>query len=342
MIIVPLGTSSGMPTIERGVSGLALSLGGSKKWLLIDCGEGTQQQIMRSGYGVYDRAPKLAWQDLEAILITHAHGDHCFGLFGIMAMLSMVGRKAPLKIVAPGAVQAMAQAVLAHSKTFLTYPVEWTEPSSGLCLDLRKDLTCECVELSHRAPSHGYILRSSKIRATANASKLLSLGFVDGPALGEVINTLKNGIDVMAPCGVLAESAHLITFESVEESIYVGGDNSKPNLVAQAAQGVDVWVHEATYSQADWEQGGAGEKWGHSSARQVGEAAEQAKPSVLILTHFSPRYGSSDQHGVGALVQEAREVFGGEVIAAKELVSITREPRRTPTQHSEPSLKLRS
>jgi ribonuclease Z len=274
---------------------------------------------------------------LESILITHAHGDHCFGLFGIMAMLSMSGRSAPLKIVAPEPAREMALAVLGHSKTYLTYPIEWIEPAKGLSIALREDLSCECVELSHRAPSHGYILRSSKTRASADAKFLLAMGFEEGPSLGAAIAKLKAGEDVQAPNGQLACSKDVVKFERLEESVYAGGDNSDPMLVAQAAAGVGVWIHESTYSQADWENGGAGLKWGHSSARQVGAAAAAGKPGLLVLTHFSPRYGEGGK-GIGALVQEAHEAFGGKVVAAKDLVGIEVPPIAIPIES--PTIKV--
>ena len=338
MKIVPLGTSSGVPTLERGVTGLAAFVGSEKKRILVDCGEGTQQRIMRSGSSLSPDSPKLGWGELEAILITHGHGDHCFGLFGILAMMSMSGRSRPLPIVAPAEVRAMAEAVLAHSHTHLTYPISWSAPSAGSVVELFDGVRVSAVEMAHRASSHGYLIESEKIRGSANAGLLAARGFAEGPQMGKAIACLKRGESVGAPDGSIVEPREAIEFEKISESLFVGGDNSEPDRVAKAAPGALCWVHEATYAQEDWAHGGAGLKWGHSSAEMVGKAAAAGQPSALVLTHFSPRYGEGPM-GVDRLGAEASLHYAGPVHLALDLAALEFAPRREPV--ASPSKKAK-
>lgn len=330
MKIVPLGTSSGQPTMERGVTGLAAFVGSQKRWVLIDCGEGTQQRIMAAKAAPHAGAAALPWSELGAILITHGHGDHCFGLFGVLAMLSMSGRAKALAVVAPPEVEAMARAVLAGSHTHLSYPIEWTHPRDGLVVDLAEGLSCRCVQMSHRAPSHGYLLESSRIVSKADPKAFEAAGFRPGPELGAAIAAAKSGLPSELPGGAGAvDLTGAIDAQRQSESLFVGGDNAEPERVARAAAGALAWVHEATYLQKDWEKDGAGLKWGHSSAQMVGEAARLGRPGALVLTHFSARYGEGRQ-GVEALGAEARERFDGPVHLAADLEPIEFAPSMEP------------
>lgn len=330
MKIVPLGTSSGQPTLERGVTGLAAFVGSDKRWVLVDCGEGTQQRIMAAKSAGHPGATALPWSELGAILITHGHGDHCFGLFGILAMLSMSGRTKPLALVAPPEVEAMAKAVMAGSHTHVAYAIEWIHPKDGLVVDLGEGLSCRCVQMAHRAPSHGYLLESSKVLSKADPKAFEAAGFEPGPEMGAAIAAAKLGQPSVLPnaAGVV-DLTGSIDFQRQTESLFVGGDNAEPERVARAAEGALAWVHEATYHQEDWAKDGAGLKWGHSSARMVGEAARLGRPGSLVLTHFSPRYGAGAQ-GVERLRVEASKYFDGPVHLATDLAPIEFAPKLEP------------
>ena len=325
MKIIPLGTSSGQPTAERGVSGLAAFVGSPNHWVLIDCGEGVQQKMMQA---------KLILKDLDAILITHGHGDHCFGLFGLMAQLSMTGRSKPLKVIAPEEVRKMVQQVHVLSHTDLSYPVEWERPTAGLKVNITENLSCVCVELDHRAPSHGYLLESSKIQYNANIEAFKSEGFEaesEGfeaeSVLGAAIAAAKKGEVSVKKDGTEVDMSYAISSALVKESLFVGGDNVNPDLVAKAAPGALCWVHEATYAHKDWVKGNAGVKWGHSSAKMVGEAAAKGRPCALVLTHFSSRYDQgSGPNGVERLAKEASENYKGPVFIANDLEVLTFNP----------------
>lgn len=320
MKIVPLGTSSGQPTLERNVSGLAAYVGSDSRWVMVDCGEGTQQRMMRA-------KPALSWSDLDAILITHTHGDHCFGIFGVLAALSMSGRTRPLKLVAPHEVKTMAETVLKASHTHLSYALDWTEPVDTLVISLSDRLEATCIKMSHRAPSHGYLLSSSKVVLNVDGEAFARAGYKEDPERGRAVSCAKLGEPSVAPGGQgSVDMTHAVSFKRHVESLFVGGDNLEPLRVAQAAAGACVWVHEATYVHEDWEREGMGVKWGHSSARMVGEAAAIGKPGALVLTHFSPRYGAGVL-GVERLRAEAQEAFGGRVEIAQDLEVLEFKPR---------------
>ncbi|MEY4562043.1 MAG: hypothetical protein RLZZ618_1320, partial [Pseudomonadota bacterium] len=107
MDLLFLGTSSGTPTKTRNVTGLALIEEQGRQWFLIDCGEGTQHQLLRTGLSV---------NDLATVFITHVHGDHCYGLPGLLASAGMHGRRTPLTVIAPLGVEAWWQATVQHTQ----------------------------------------------------------------------------------------------------------------------------------------------------------------------------------------------------------------------------------
>jgi ribonuclease BN (tRNA processing enzyme) len=109
-----LGTSSGVPTIRRNVTALAVQTGQGRDWWLVDCGEATQHRLQRTPLSVHD---------LAGICITHIHGDHSYGLPGLLASASMTGRKRPLILIAPPAVKRWVDATLLHTELFLTFPL---------------------------------------------------------------------------------------------------------------------------------------------------------------------------------------------------------------------------
>ena len=119
MEILFLGTSAGTPTRQRNMSGLALRLRGARQWVLVDCAEGTQHRILRT---------PLSLMSLRAVFITHLHGDHCYGLPGLLASAGMLGRSEPLTIVGPPPLRAMLEAIMAASELTLPYPLTFLTP----------------------------------------------------------------------------------------------------------------------------------------------------------------------------------------------------------------------
>ena len=322
MRIMPLGTSAGQATLDRGVTALAAFVGSDKEWVMIDCGEGARMQAMRA---------KMSLPDLKALLITHAHGDHCFGVFTMLSALSVIGRSKPLRIVCPKEVRQMIEMVQKTMSDGPKFAIEWSVPEHGMDIDLGGGLKCRCIEMSHRVPSHGYLLSSARSKVTADAAAFKAAGFVPGPLLGQAIASAKRGQPSWREDGSSVDMTGAVKSSRVTESLFVGGDNAEPMRVAKAAAGATAWIHEATYLQADWEKGGAGEKWGHSSAKMIGEAAAVGRPGSLVLTHFSTRYGEGPK-GIDLLAAEARAQFDGPVHIAVDLQPLDFEPTVEPEQ----------
>ena len=318
MKLIPLGTSSGAPTDGRTVTGCALFIGTPKTWILIDCGEGTQGQITKA---------KLSTQDLGAICITHAHGDHCFGLFSLLAQLAINGRTKPLPLIAPPSVRTMTDCVLHESGTVLPYCIEWQEPSDTFTFTFPSGVELQALELNHRLLSFGYLFQSTQEKSKAQVAYLNELGIPSGPLMGQALN----GTLTVSPNGSAIDPSLCFQYYLEQESCFIGGDNVDPMLIAQRASGAQVWVHEATYLHQDWLKNGAGQRWGHSSAQMIGQAAAQGRPDQLILTHFSSRYAhlgvTEELPNLAHLVQEAHSVCQLPVSAAQDLVPISVEPR---------------
>src|SRR5690606_30784469 len=143
-----LGTSAGTPTRSRNVTGLALRHGGPRRWYLVDCGEGTQRQLLRTPYTLHQ---------LRAIFITHVHGDHCLGLPGLLASASMGRRSEPLTLVAPVALRAFIETALRATSTALNFPLHFVESDASDFYWEDDAFAVTTVALSHRVPCTAFV-----------------------------------------------------------------------------------------------------------------------------------------------------------------------------------------
>src|SRR5690606_5869892 len=149
-----LGTSSGTPTRSRNVSGLAINRKNRKEWFLVDCGEGTQHQILRTAYSL---------SRLSAVFITHVHGDHCYGLPGLLSSASMQGRSKPLPIVAPIALHEFLRVAFETTKVELSFHIEFVAVEN-LLEPLEIDgFAVTRIPLSHRVPSYAYRFEETRL-----------------------------------------------------------------------------------------------------------------------------------------------------------------------------------
>lgn len=300
-----LGTSSGTPTKTRNVSGLALRSSGSRHWSLVDCGEGTQHRILHT---------TLSLASLRAIFITHIHGDHCYGLPGLLASAGLLDRADPLCIVGPPAVRQFVECVLATTQLRLPYPLEFVDLDAVAAAPLLPDFDLQVTALSHRVPSFAYSFLEKTVENRLDARRLEADGIAPGPAWGSI----RKGKDLALPDGRMVRAADYLLPSRRPRRIVIGGDNDSPALLADAARAADLLVHEATYTQAVLDKVGPGPR--HCSARQVAQFAERAGVGNLVLTHFSPRY--QDQEGPLTLADieaEARAVYRGRLFLAADL-----------------------
>lgn len=304
MDLIFLGTSAGVPTRNRNVSGTALTESSGRGWYLVDCGEATQHQLLRT---------PLSLRMLRGCFITHVHGDHCFGLPGLLASAGMSGRVEPLDIVLPAALHDWLRLSLSVSKSWL--PFELSLHASETFNGWRHaNVQVSSVALSHRVPCHGYVFTETNPDRRLNVQRLEAEGIPRGPLWGE----LAHGREIEHAGRVLCAEHYLLPVRPGQRVI-ICGDNDTPQLLAEVAVGADVLVHEATFTQALIDH--TREHYGHSSAAAVARFAESARIPNLVLTHFSARYQSDPRQSpfIGDIRDEAAACYSGVLILARDL-----------------------
>lgn len=308
MDLLFLGTSSGTPTKARNVSGLALLEDSGKGWYLIDCGEATQHQLLRT---------PLTLHGLRAIFITHVHGDHCYGLPGLLASAGMARRQEPLDIIAPAAIEGWVRATLEMSQSHLPYELVF-HATESLGHWRNRQMNVEATELSHRVPSWGYSFTEARPDPRLNTEKLDREGIPRGPLWGE----LMRGNDVVFDGRTLRSEDYLLATRRPRR-IVITGDNDQPELLRDACKDAQVLVHEATYTQPIAEAGKA--DFGHSTAAQVATFAADVGLPNLVLTHFSARYQSVPGRGLSIedIRTEATAHFKGTLFLATDFLQLT-------------------
>jgi ribonuclease Z len=302
MDLLFLGTSSGVPIKQRNVTALALIPNGGKNWYLVDCGEGTQHQLLHT---------PLSVAKLQAIFITHVHGDHCYGLIGLLAGASMSGRKKPLPIIAPQAIADWINITQQLTQLYLPFELQFIAVEA-LPTWQDTEVTVKPVVLSHRVPSYAYQFTQAPGARRIDAQKLRQEKIPQSQIWGQ----LHQGQDVSYE-GKILRSQDYLQPTRPGCKVVVGGDNDQPELLSQACQGAQVLVHEATYTAADSAKIGPR---GHSSAAQVAAFAQAVALPHLILTHFSSRYHGNVNmpSSIAEIEQEALAHYRGQLFLAKD------------------------
>ena len=313
-----LGTAAGTPSVERSVTALAIALDDSKEWYLVDCGEGTQHQLLKCRYTL---------SGLSAIFITHIHGDHMFGLPGLICSASMQGRTDPLTIYAPEGVESFVRhslesAAVSHLPFELMF--ERTDGPSFSFEDQNFSVTAH--GLSHRVPSFAYRFSEVPRPGSLDQNKLEQIDVPKGPLWGE----LQAGNSIILECGRMVDPEEVKLPPEPSRIAVIGGDNDKPELLVDAMKGADVLVHEATFTDPVYQR--VGPQYMHSTAKMVGEAAEKAGIGSVILTHISGRFrkkSNSFENDIEALRQETSDVYQGTVELAEDFGcwEVTREKK---------------
>lgn len=304
MDLIFFGTSAGAPTRNRNVSGTALIESSGKGWYLVDCGEATQHQLLRT---------PLTLKNLRGCFITHVHGDHCFGLPGLLATAGMSGRLEPLDIVLPVALHDWVRLSLSVSRSCLSFEVR-LHASETLNGWRNGHVQVDTVALSHRVPSHGYLFAESNPDPRLDVQRLEAEGIPRGPIWGE----LAHGREV-EHAGRLLRAQDYLRPARPGQRFIICGDNDTPDLLAKVVPGADVLVHEATFCQSLIDR--TRESYGHSSAAAIARFAESVGIPNLVLTHFSARYQSNPGQSpfIGDIREEAAACFTGQLILARDL-----------------------
>ncbi|WNN44527.1 ribonuclease Z [Winslowiella toletana] len=291
MELLFLGTCAGTPSRERNVTSIALTLGnsGSGGYWLFDCGEGTQHQMMRS---------PLKPGKMEKIFITHLHGDHIFGLPGLLTSRSMGGVTEPLTIYGPVGIKAFVDTTLSLSASYVTFPLEIIEISAGeVCDDGQIRVTA--WPMSHVIECYGYRIEQHDKPGVLDAARLKA----DGIPAGNWFQRLKRGETVVLEDGRQVCGWDYLGPSIKGKSLAIFGDTGPTPVASELAANVDVMVHETTLEASMAEKANGR---GHSTTVQAANAAKLAGAKRLIATHFSARYGFADSE---RLLAECRAIF---------------------------------
>lgn len=291
MELLFLGTSAGVPTRSRNVTAILLNLQHPTQpglWLF-DCGEGTQHQMLATPFNP---------GKLDRIFISHLHGDHLFGLPGLLCSRSMAGNVKPLTLYGPKGLREFTETALRLSGSWTDYPLDIVEITAGEIVDdgLRK-VTANPLE--HPLECYGFRIEEHDKPGALNASALKAAGVKSGPWFQE----LKAGKTIVLEDGRVINGADFLAPATRGKSVAIFGDTGPCASAFELANGVDVMVHETTLDASMEEKANSR---GHSSTRQAAQLALKAGVGRLIMTHVSSRY---DEKGCQRLLEECRTLF---------------------------------
>ncbi len=298
MQITFLGTSSGVPTRSRNVSSVALRLPQRAEIWLFDCGEGTQHQFLRS---------ELKISQISRIFVTHMHGDHIFGLMGLLASCGLAGNTPSIEIYGPPALDPYLQNCRKYSQTHFSYPITVHAVSPGVIFE-DQDFVVSCKQLEHRVTAFGYRVMEKNRPGRFDADKAQKMGIPFGPLYGK----LKKGERVELSDGRIFQGAEFCGPEIKGRKVAYCTDTIFCDNAVTLAQDVDVLIHESTFAHQDAQM--AYDRL-HSTSTMAAQVALMASVEQLFLTHFSPRYAPGNPLQLENLLQEARAIFPNTALA---------------------------
>jgi len=267
---------------------------------MIDCGEGTQLQLRRSS---------IPFTGLRAVFISHPHGDHCFGLLGLISTFGLLGRIRPLSVYAPAEMEELLKKELDYYCNSYDYEVEFhpVDTTQEKVIYEDRSLTVETIPLQHRVPCCGYLFREKPLQPHIRREMI---DFYNIPL--SQINNIKAGADYTLPDGTVVPNDKLTRPADEPRSYAYCSDTKYMPELAQKVKGVTLLYHESTY--ADDKTDGA-TKYFHSTARQAATVARDAEVKKLMIGHFSSRY--SDEN---LLLNQAKEVFPNTILADEQKI----------------------
>ncbi|CAN5210803.1 ribonuclease Z [soil metagenome] len=286
--LVFLGTSGSVPTARRAPAATLIRRAGER--ILIDCGEGTQRQLLRSGIGLVE---------LPEVFLTHYHADHYLGLPGMLKTFALRGRELPLTVYGPPGLLDLFGAL---QRIFgkLTYKLDLVELRPGDTLD-RGEYLLVVFNVNHGMSSNGYALVERPRPGRFDVAAAISLGVPKGPLYG----ALQRGEHVTLPGGNTVAPDEVLGAPRPGRKIVLTGDTRAAATVLEVAREADVLVHDGTFAEEERERA---EETGHATATQAAELAVAAQARMLVLTHLSNRYFGPD------IAREARAIFAETVV----------------------------
>ncbi|MCW2974495.1 MAG: ribonuclease [Thermoleophilia bacterium] len=286
--LVFLGTAASVPTASRGLASALVRRGGAR--LLLDCGEGTQRQLMRS----------TGLAELDAIFLTHLHADHVMGLPGMLKTFALREREAPLLLVGPNHLKRFLRDSY-HLIGTLPYDVEVVETAGGEVW-AADGASMLAIPTEHGVPSVGYVLEEEDRPGRLDVEHARALGVTHGPDFG----VLQRGDDVTVEDGTVVRAVDVVGESRSGRRVVYTGDTRACSVVRDASRNATLLVHEATFLQEDIVRAN---KTNHATAEEAALTAAAADVGMLALTHISSRYLTRD------VVREARDVFPGAIVA---------------------------
>lgn len=293
--VLVLGSSSATPMYGRHPTAQLINI--HDQLLLVDCGEGTQMQLSKMGV----KANKI-----RAVFISHLHGDHYLGLAGLLSSMHLMGRKSPLEVYGPPALQEILELQFFHSQTTITYPLTFhathTEGEQLLVEDAV--MKVYSFPLNHRIPCTGFRVEEQERNPTLDADKVNALGVPRS-----FFRLLKQKVDYVDRGGRVHPWQELTQRAPAPRKFAFCSDTAATGAYQTSIQGVDLLYHEATFLHDMQER--ATETF-HSTARQAAEVARAVGAEKLLIGHYSARYKD-----LAPLHQEAKEVFPETALAVE-------------------------
>lgn len=291
-----LGTGAGVPSKERNVSSLALNLIEeiNQIWLF-DCGEATQHQILHTN---------LKPRKINKIFITHLHGDHIYGLPGLLSSRSFLNGDDLLTVYGPPGIKEYIETSLKVSSTHLTYPIKIIEFTNGVLFE-DDNFKVTTFPLSHGIPSYGFRIEEADKLGELNVKALKAKGVHPGP----IYKTIKSQASTLLENGDIINREDFIGKTKIGRVVCIFGDTRFDNEFKSHIMNADVLVHEATF---DGDREDLAYNYFHSTTKQAATLAKNGQVKQLILTHISARY---QNNALQELLQEAKSIFESTSIA---------------------------
>ena len=296
--VTVLGCGSALPTVKHNGSGMVVNI--REKYFLVDCAEGTQVELRRN---------HIHLNRLFNVFITHLHGDHCFGLMGLISTLGLLGRTAPLHVYGPQDIETLFQPLIDYHCNGMTYEVVFhpIDTHQNVCIYEDKSLQVFSIPLKHRIRCCGYYFKEKEL-----SRHILKEAIEKYDIPISQINNVKAGLDYVMPNGQIIKNEVLTTPPSPARSFAYCSDTVFRPEIAEMMKGVDLLYHEATFAESEKL---LCSKVYHSTAKQAAEIARLAGAKQLMLGHYSSRYNDET-----ILQKETAEVFENTILAKEGLV----------------------
>ena len=314
MQVTFLGTSSGVPTLTRNVSAMVLKPPQRSDLWLFDCGEGTQHQFIRSN---------LKLSQIKKIFITHMHGDHVYGLPGLLASIGLAGSSSGIELYGPTPLKNFIDACLFNSSSRLAYSLKFHKVENAAIqkeiLFEDSDLEVKAAPLKHRIPSFAYRVNQKPRPGRFNIEKAKSNEIPPGPLYA----ALQRGEKVNLEDGRIFSGKEFCGPPRPGVSMVYCTDTVYTESAIEISKEADLLIHEATYAYKETDMA---YQRGHSTATMAAQIAAKANVNQLILTHLSPRYTPGNETSPHDLLNEAKAIFPNTQLA-KDFLKIDLKKR---------------